>query len=476
MKGTMQKVFGRLARPSTTAPISKPPKATTPQPQKLAPFIQDAPKPVNSVDQMVSQYGNLDEKFGIPRKTTKRPDSPSTTLQVKNQADGRSTKLVPVTQTKLHQASTYPSTSSNSQVGPAHGSIRSISNEPSTPNHATQVIAEIVEASVASNARPPRDPPITSHDAIDVPVNTDDPLAPSSTTPRPRRIPRRLKTRRIPFANLNKPLPELPVNDSPVDADEICPYIVHEDEPSMCSNHGPRPSVRVIATDAKQGKVESIASSEAIIASGEIGSIKEDLGRPSRAGSADRSHDSTASALTNINLENSPHGSTQEIEEALQGSTLKGKGRANPIADESRGSTISLLLGMGKLDNSSNNATCGICREEFRKVYNPIEASLKASGSSNPTLYGLLLNCPGRHEYCLSCMTSWLRTKLEGNDGAPVFPIRCPECPRTEPWEMDDETAAMVLEKDLLEAWFFKRLIASVPIVRILSYASNGPI
>ncbi|KAG9009473.1 hypothetical protein FRB94_014242 [Tulasnella sp. JGI-2019a] len=318
MKGTMQKVFGRLARPSTTAPISKSAKVAMPQPQKLTPSIQGAPKPDSSVGPMVLQYGNPNEEttsetdsivmdpgseslleFGSARNTTERQDSLLVTLQVQNQAGGRSATLAPVGRTELHQGSTYPRPSGNSQVDSVHGSMRSMSDEPSTSSHATQVIAEIVEASGVSNARPAHDPPIVSYDAID---------ESSSTTSRS------LGTRRIPFTNLDKPLPKLPVDDSPIAADEIRPYIVHKDELSVYGNHDP-PSDYVVETNSQHGKVELGASSESIMASGEIGFIKEDLGRASRdqdtnnwkdkgrADSADRSHVSTALALTNLNLD-----------------------------------------------------------------------------------------------------------------------------------------------------------------------------
>ncbi|KAG8988487.1 hypothetical protein FRB94_002259 [Tulasnella sp. JGI-2019a] len=105
------------------------------------------------------------------------------------------------------------------------------------------------------------------------------------------------------------------------------------------------------------------------------------------------------------------------------------------------------------------NAICGICGDEFRRVFDPIQKSLAASGSS--ISYGLSLACPATHEYCLDCMTSYVRTKLEAANSS-GFPIRCPECPRTVAWEMDDEVAKKVLGQDLLDVWFFQKLVISV--------------
>lgn len=112
-------------------------------------------------------------------------------------------------------------------------------------------------------------------------------------------------------------------------------------------------------------------------------------------------------------------------------------------------------------------STCGICGEDFRNVSNPVRAALSASSSSKNMELGLSLGCPASHEYCLSCMTSYLRAKLEGgpSDHSVVFPIRCPECPRDVPWEMDDLTAGKVLGEDLLEVWHFQRLKSSLPTV-----------
>jgi len=110
-------------------------------------------------------------------------------------------------------------------------------------------------------------------------------------------------------------------------------------------------------------------------------------------------------------------------------------------------------------------STCGICQEPFRKVVNPVEVSLTASTSEKQPTYGLALPCPGSHEYCLDCMTSYLRSKLDGatSDGGNVFPVRCPECPRTVEWEVKDDVAEKVLGRDLLDVWRHQKVLLSIP-------------
>ncbi|KAG8902805.1 hypothetical protein FRB99_004104 [Tulasnella sp. 403] len=112
----------------------------------------------------------------------------------------------------------------------------------------------------------------------------------------------------------------------------------------------------------------------------------------------------------------------------------------------------------------SSKYVCGICQEAFLWTINPIAASLTPSSSTRAALYGLSLPCPASHQYCLDCMTNYIRVKLEAadGDGGGVFPIRCPECPIEVEWEMDTDTATKVLGQDLLDVWHFQKLLASV--------------
>lgn len=80
------------------------------------------------------------------------------------------------------------------------------------------------------------------------------------------------------------------------------------------------------------------------------------------------------------------------------------------------------------------------------------------SVASSSRLLGIAMPCPSKHEYCMDCMTSYIRIKLDGatGDGQGVFPIHCPECE----WELDDSLADKVLGRDLLDVWHFQRLLA----------------
>lgn len=117
----------------------------------------------------------------------------------------------------------------------------------------------------------------------------------------------------------------------------------------------------------------------------------------------------------------------------------------------------------------SSYATCGICYTDFRPVYDPITNSLAPSGSADAVTYGLTLLCPDRHTYCLSCVSSYIRTKLERANGGAIFPVRCPECPKMTEWEVDDDLAMRVLGAELLEMWHFQRLLASMAVVSTLA-------
>ncbi|KAG8882104.1 hypothetical protein FRB98_003923 [Tulasnella sp. 332] len=90
---------------------------------------------------------------------------------------------------------------------------------------------------------------------------------------------------------------------------------------------------------------------------------------------------------------------------------------------------------------------------------------LLASRSKSNEAFGLSFACPGTHKYCLECLTSYVRTKLDPDDethGGEKFAVRCPECPQDEVWRMGDRTAVKLLDGKLLEAWYFQRLLASL--------------
>ncbi|KAG9003812.1 hypothetical protein FRB93_010828 [Tulasnella sp. JGI-2019a] len=111
---------------------------------------------------------------------------------------------------------------------------------------------------------------------------------------------------------------------------------------------------------------------------------------------------------------------------------------------------------------SSGILKCGICHEPFLITKNPYKAA-QTPNSSNRISFGQVLPCPGAHGYCIDCMTSYIRTKLEdGGADQIVFPIRCPGCSPLA-WQMDDETAESALSPDLLNAWHHQKLLDNLP-------------
>ncbi|KAG6916428.1 hypothetical protein DXG01_006832 [Tephrocybe rancida] len=118
-------------------------------------------------------------------------------------------------------------------------------------------------------------------------------------------------------------------------------------------------------------------------------------------------------------------------------------------------------------------STCNICMEAFTATNSPINAALSAN-SSTKLQFGLCLPCPKNHAYCISCLTSYIQSKLDpdgrgvGKSGAAVFPIRCPECPLIAwPEGIDDGVARKVLGEDGMVEWMrtaktLKRLVLHV--------------
>lgn len=103
--------------------------------------------------------------------------------------------------------------------------------------------------------------------------------------------------------------------------------------------------------------------------------------------------------------------------------------------------------------------TCGICGDIFQDTYSPIAATITPN-SSKRLPFGLRLPCPGRHPYCVNCLSQYIMSKLDpdGNGGAKdrivAFPIRCPECPVNHWVEgIPDTVATKVLAKDAIELW-----------------------
>lgn len=104
--------------------------------------------------------------------------------------------------------------------------------------------------------------------------------------------------------------------------------------------------------------------------------------------------------------------------------------------------------------------TCAICFEPFQATHLPLSAS-RSANSSSKLPFGLNLPCPASHTYCLGCLSSYLKNKLDpqgDGSGNPVevmvFPIRCPECPIVEWAEgIDDSVAERVLDEKGMLLW-----------------------
>ncbi|KAG8934215.1 hypothetical protein FRC02_010385 [Tulasnella sp. 418] len=159
---------------------------------------------------------------------------------------------------------------------------------------------------------------------------------------------------------------------------------------------------------------------------------------------------------------------SDEIDEILaRDNNSKGKSRKQ----ESSGSNHSYAISEKGFEKGTRSSLpydpyhqCGICQEPFIKAISPLKASQTATSSSRLT-YGLSLECPGKHTYCLDCITRFIRGKLEeaGKSGdRPVFPIRCPECP-VGVWHMGDHVAEKTLGGELLGMWHLQKIRDSLP-------------
>ncbi|KAG8934216.1 hypothetical protein FRC02_010386 [Tulasnella sp. 418] len=157
-----------------------------------------------------------------------------------------------------------------------------------------------------------------------------------------------------------------------------------------------------------------------------------------------------------------------DIDEILaQDSNSKGKGRKQEsTADHQSHARPHAPVEKTTTPSTSYNSyhQCGICQEPIIKTLNPFKASQTPTSSSRLT-YGLSLECPGKHTYCLDCVTQYIRGKLEeagqNGDGS-VFPIRCPECP-IGVWQMGDHIAERILGGELLEKWHLQKIVDSLP-------------
>ncbi|KAG6816774.1 hypothetical protein H0H87_003037 [Tephrocybe sp. NHM501043] len=165
-----------------------------------------------------------------------------------------------------------------------------------------------------------------------------------------------------------------------------------------------------------------------------------------------------------------------EIEDSAILTTSKGKGRqlsSPPLYQDSRKrikrESLESLDDFSRMKEGSTSpvgvpySTCNICLEAFTVTNSPISATLSAN-SSTKLQFGLCLPCPKNHAYCISCLTSYIESKLDpdgrgvGKSIATVFPIRCPECPLVAwPEGIDDDVARRVLGDHGMTEWVSRR-------------------
>lgn len=112
-----------------------------------------------------------------------------------------------------------------------------------------------------------------------------------------------------------------------------------------------------------------------------------------------------------------------------------------------------------EVNGSQTYPICGICMDIFQVTYSPLSASSSANSSARIP-FGLRLPCPQSHPYCLDCLSTYIKTRLDpngdgsGNANTVVFPIPCPECNLIE-WGdgISDAVAGRILAEELMTVW-----------------------
>jgi len=146
----------------------------------------------------------------------------------------------------------------------------------------------------------------------------------------------------------------------------------------------------------------------------------------------------------------------------------EGKGKAKERDELLSGRFLPVALDVRLTDSpipehpiSNPHSICGICLEQFQVTQFPISAFLVANSSARLS-FGLRLPCPGQHTYCMSCLTEYIRIKLDhsgsedANINTTVFPIPCPECPIAD-WGsgIQDDVAERIFDAESMSAWVY---------------------
>ncbi|KAI8986715.1 hypothetical protein BD414DRAFT_486849 [Trametes punicea] len=177
--------------------------------------------------------------------------------------------------------------------------------------------------------------------------------------------------------------------------------------------------------------------------------------------------DVTSDDEEHIDMEDAESMLGQRAIEDILASDLNEKGKGKPLVSIAPPSYDDIV----HKETASNDPypTCGICMEPFQETYSPVTAARSANSSAR-LQFGTRLPCPGSHSYCISCLNSYIHSKLDpdgmrsmGHD-AVVFPIRCPECPITQwPEGITDAVAEKVLSEKGMVLWHHQKLLDSLP-------------
>jgi hypothetical protein len=169
----------------------------------------------------------------------------------------------------------------------------------------------------------------------------------------------------------------------------------------------------------------------------------------------------SSSSTTVFNAFSPTPGLSKKLEMLLE-SKGKSKQQGEPLPGKfSSVSSWYLLADFTSSEYTKSNPypICDICFEPFQVTHSPISAALTANSSAKLP-FGLRLPCPGQHPYCISCLSEYIKGKLDPSGTGDistniiVFPILCPGCPFTD-WEsgIQDDTAKKVLDAESMGAW-----------------------
>ncbi|KAI1798029.1 hypothetical protein LXA43DRAFT_1106215 [Ganoderma leucocontextum] len=144
----------------------------------------------------------------------------------------------------------------------------------------------------------------------------------------------------------------------------------------------------------------------------------------------------------------------------------KGKGKA---LAQSKGKGFAAISSVKDEVPAKLHLVCGVCMEPFQATHSPA-AAVQSANSSGRMQFGTRLPCPRSHGYCISCLNSYINSKLDpdgngaSNPNAVVFPIRCPECSVNDwPEGIPDEIAQRVLTEKGMTLWHTQKLLDSFP-------------